>query len=112
MRIGIIRDTKFTNEPRGQNIARVLIAHGHQVYVLCYGDSNTVETYYKMTLERFYLNPTIKKKFSSLIETVPLYKYLWVNKIKNFIRKYNIQVLQVHDLYMLGAAHIANKNYN
>ena len=43
MRIGLVRDTKFTNEPRGQNIGRALLQAGHEVFVLCYGDITTTE---------------------------------------------------------------------
>lgn len=111
MHIGIVRDTYFTNEPRGLNIARVLITNGFKVSILCFGDLNTVETKNKITFVRFHLNNKIKRKISSLIETIPVYKYLWAYKIKQFIINHEIDVLQVHDLYMLGPAIMANRKF-
>lgn len=111
MRIGIIRDSYFTTEPRGLNIARILINAGFEVYVLCNGDKKDVETIDNITLDRFYLNKNIKKKLYALVEVLPIYKYLWAKKIVKFIKKYNIEILQVHDLYMLGPALIANKKF-
>lgn len=111
MRIGIIRDTYFTTEPRGLNIAKILSNAGHEVFVLCYGQKDEVEKVQNIVLDRFYLNTKLKKKFSALIEIVPIYKMIWKRKISRFIEKYNIDVLQVHDLYMLGPAITANKKY-
>ncbi len=111
MRIGIIRDTYFTNEPRGLNMAKILSNAGFEVFVLCYGDKDEVDTLHKIVIDRFHLNTGLKKKLSALIEVIPVYKLIWKRKICSFIEKYKIDVLQVHDLYMLGAAIKANKKY-
>lgn len=112
MRIGIVRDTYFTTEPRGLNIANFLAVQGFEMYVLCYGDQPKVEKYHKITLVRFYLNKILKNKLKALIEVIPIYKYLWAYKIRKFIKRYQLDVLQVHDLYMLGAAIKANQKSN
>lgn len=109
MRIGIIRDTLFTNEPRGFNIAKLLTKAGFEVYVLCYGEENGTEKIEGITLDRFDLNNAIKRKLHALVEVVPIYKYLWAKKIHLFVKKHQIDVLQVHDLYMIGSALKANK---
>ena len=112
MNVGIIRDTEFTNEPRGMNVAMALKNHGYNVFVLCYGQEKKIEYYKGILLDRFYLNKSIRKKIYPLIETLPIYKYLWICKIRNFIAKYKIEILHVHDLYMIGAAINANKEFH
>jgi len=112
MRIGIIRDTFFTNEPRGLNIANVLTKNGFEIFVLCFGEKKSVEKIDGVTLVRFHINNIIRRKISSLVETIPIYKYIWARKIKRLIIEHNIDVLQVHDLYMLGPAIKANKRFN
>jgi glycosyltransferase involved in cell wall biosynthesis len=111
MNIGIIRDTEFTNEPRGLNIARILIKNGFNVFVLCYGGVNEVMHHEGIVLVRFYLPRIIRQKFARLAAILPLYPYIWTIKIKKFIKHYQIDVLQVHDLYMLGAALSANRAF-
>ena len=111
MRIGIIRDTKFTDEPRGLNIAKILSNAGFQVFVLCYGEKKSVEKMDNIVLDRFYLDKKYRKKLHALVETIPVYKKIWQRKISRFIKKYKIDVLEVHDLYMLGAAIKANEKY-
>lgn len=113
MKIGIIRDTFFTNEPRGYNIAKVLEKQGHSIEVLCYGDENKIEKLSdNITLNRFKTHSFIRKKLFALVETFPIYKYLWFFKIKKFIKENNIEILHIHDLYMSGAAILANKFFN
>ncbi|MBN2425572.1 MAG: glycosyltransferase family 4 protein [Calditrichaceae bacterium] len=111
MRIGFVRDTYFTNEPRGLNIARKLVKERFEVFVLCYGDHDTIENHHGIVIHRKYLNKKFKKVFRPLINTFPIYSWIWIKKIKEFIITYNIEVLQVHDLYMLGSAIKANREY-
>lgn len=110
MKIGIVRDTEFTNEPRGLNIARILVQQGHTVEVLCYGkETQTEQLEEGITLHRFTASQFVRKKLFALVETFPLYKYLWAKKIKQFVLAHKIEILHIHDLYMAGAAVLANK---
>lgn len=101
-RIGIIRDTFFTNEPRGLNIAKALVAEGYQVIVLCFGEKNCVEMFEGITIHRFKMNQSLKGKIYPFMEVLPLYKWIWRRQVRNFLKQYRPQLLQVHDLYMLG----------
>lgn len=112
MRVGIIRDTLFTNEPRGLNVAVALQKNGFDVFVLCYGKKNKIEDHNGITLVRFSLNKFLKNKLYPLVETVPVYKILWAKKIVSFAKTYNVDALHIHDLYMMGSALIANKQLN
>ena len=112
MKIGIIRDTPFTNEPRGINIALMLQKMGFEIFVLCYGDQDCIEQHQGITIVRFRLVKSIRKKLFALVETIPIYKLLWAKKIISFAGKYQVDVLHIHDLYMMGAAVKAQEKLN
>jgi len=112
MRIGIVRDTYFTNEPRGLNIARKLVQEKFEVFVLCYGDRSEIENINGITLHRFYFKNKLRKRLRPLMNTLPIFTSIWKQKITQFIEKYNIDILQIHDLYMLGPGLKANNKFN
>lgn len=112
MKIGIIRDKVFAESPRILNMATFLSKEGFEIFVLCYGKETEKNEYDNIVLERFFLNKILKDKLFPFIEIIPIYKFIWKRKIINFIKTYKIDVLQVSDLYMLGAAIKANKRFN
>jgi glycosyltransferase involved in cell wall biosynthesis len=105
-RIGMILDQQFPPDPRVENEAVSLADAGFEVFLWAYSfDNRDLEERYKNF--NIYRTPASKywiKKLRALVNTLPLYNYFLINKLKIFIDKYKIDVLHVHDLYLLGAA--------
>jgi len=116
LKIGMILDHTFPPDTRVENEAVSLVEAGHEVVILCFnkkGSSDLVEKYRGITLQKFNTNIFFVKKFRALTNTIlNLYPYYWAHYIKKLIKKYDIDVLHVHDLYMLSSAFKANKKYN
>jgi glycosyltransferase involved in cell wall biosynthesis len=90
-------------------MARFLTDAGFNVFVLCYGDESKIEQLEGITIKRFHFPTKVRNTLYALIEIIPAFKMIWALQIKKFVRDYQIEVLQVHDLYMLGPALLANK---
>lgn len=113
MKIGMVLDHTFPPDIRVENEALSLIKAGHQVTILCYAkksEKNPLESYKGITLSPIKTIMPIAKKLRALTNTIlNFYPYYWAYYIKRLIQKHNIEVLHVHDLYMLSSAFIANK---
>ena len=107
MNIGMVLDNEFTGDMRVENEVISLQKAGFNVFVLAlnHGSKESVEEYHSAKIIRLPLSVFLKKKMKGLILTMfDFYKHYWSKHIRSFVRDYNIDVLHVHDLYMLGAA--------
>jgi glycosyltransferase involved in cell wall biosynthesis len=116
MRIGMILDKEFPPDMRVENEANSLVKDGHEVYLLCF-DYNSIcpkhEIYKGIYLHRIRKNKKWVNRGRALINTtLNYYTYFWAKQISNFIKKYKIEVLHIHDLYLIGSALLANKKLN
>ncbi len=108
----MILDNEFTGDMRVENEVISLTEAGFQVFVLCfnYGKKESYETFHGAHIIRIKINPFIKNKMKGLANTTfKFYRQYWSKKIIQFVEQNNIDVLHVHDLYLLGGAFKATK---
>lgn len=111
----MILDNEFTGDLRVENEVTTLQNAGHQVFVLClnYGKRKAEEIFNGAQIVRIPMSLFAKKKLKGLNNTIfNFYPIFWSLQIKKFIRQYKIEVLHVHDLWMLESAYKANKSFN
>lgn len=111
----MILDNEFTGDLRVENEVIALQNAGHQVFVLClnYGSKKTTEKFNNAEIIRISIPKFIKKKLVGLNNTIiNLYPLFWSIQIIRFILQNNIEILHVHDLWMLNSAYKANKKFN
>ena len=114
MKIGMILDHEFPPDIRVENEAVILAENGFDVNILCFAHDKSVksaESFNGVNIQRLFKNRNLVKKGRALINTpFDYYTSYWAKKIKKFIQINDIDILHVHDLYMLGAAFKANKS--
>lgn len=113
MQIGMILDNEFTGDVRVANEVQSLQSAGHQVFVLCYtyGDKPQREIYCGATIVRFPVNKWWKNKIKGLNYTLfNIFPHWWKGKITKFLDDFDIDVLHVHDLWMMQSALLAVSN--
>ena len=111
----MILDNEFTGDLRVENEVTALQNAGHKVFVLClnFGSKESHETFYGAEIFRIPIPKFIKKKLIGLNNTLfNLYPVFWSIHIKRFIENNKIEVLHVHDLWMLNSAFRANESFN
>lgn len=114
-RIAMILDNEFTGDLRVENEVQALRKAGHEVFVFCLSHGSTVlkEEYHGARIIRIPLSKFWKKKLNGLNNSIlNIYPYWWKNKIVRLAREYKIEVLHVHDLWMLEGSILANKVLN
>ncbi len=107
MVIGMILDNEFTGDMRVENEVISLMQAGHQVIVLCFNFGNKAEKeeFHGAQIVRIAINTQYKNKMKGLTNTfIDPYTRYWSKQIVTFVKKYKIEVLHVHDLYLLGGA--------
>lgn len=112
LKIGMILDNEFTGDLRVENEVQSLQKAGHQVFVFCltHGEKPESELYHGAHIIRIPLAKFWKKKLNGLNNTLfNFYPIWWRRHIIRLCRKYNIEALHVHDLWLLEGAIEANK---
>jgi glycosyltransferase involved in cell wall biosynthesis len=110
MKIGMVLDQIFPPDHRVEKEAISLSQNGHDVFLLCLRDKHdaALRDYKGITLVSVYIPMFIIKKLRALTNTIfNFYPYLWFFLIRRFIKKYKIDVLHIHDLYMFKAGLLA-----
>lgn len=106
MRTGIILDNDLNSDIRVLREIGILKEQGIEVFVLCFGFGKKYENPLGgITTERINIRKKLKDLLFFILNTIPLYEWMWASRIKKFILKNNIGILHVHDLYMSKAAH-------
>jgi len=113
MKIGMILDAEFPQDPRVENEAVSLINQGHEVFLFClkYNKKQEHEIINGILVKRYASNK-LEYKLSALAYTIPIYSFLMKKKIKNFIKNHDIEALHIHDIKVAEAVFKANKNFN
>jgi len=112
MRIGFILDGNFKTDNRVINEARILENRGHTVFVLNPASKSQPHSEsYSRGINIIRSNPGKKylNWFFAIENILPIYDLIWSSGIKSMIRKYNIESVHVHDLYLASAGHLATK---
>lgn len=113
LRIGMVLDNRFPPDERVEKEAISLVKAGFEVYLLCFnfGKSPDSEIYSGVYIRRVFMPHWLYKKLSALILTVPLYRWFWYWHIRDFVNRYKIDCLHIHDLPLCGIALELKKNY-
>ena len=103
-RIGMILDQKFPPDVRVENEALSLVRAGFEVYLFCYAykQEATEEDYRGIQIRRIRASHDRIKRMRALVNVIPVYEKYLLHKILSFIEKNHIDILHVHDLYLLG----------
>jgi len=111
MRIGMLLDNDFTADPRVRNEARALVDGGHEVFVICLRHNNlpAFENKDGISIHRLYIPRLLKNILFSANTMIPFYFWVWYLWGIRVVRKYNIQVIHAHDLYMAIPAYWIKK---
>jgi glycosyltransferase involved in cell wall biosynthesis len=108
MKIGMILDSQFPPDIRVENEAKSLSKNGYDVFILSLSHSHEFkgdDTWEGIRILRIPLAKKLAKKGRGSINTVlDVYTPYWAGKIQKFINDHQLDVLHVHDLFMLGAA--------
>jgi len=107
MRTGIILDGNFMTDQRVINEVNILEEAGHRIFVLNIpsGITPPVIDYSKnISLVKIPFSKKIDNYLFALENLLPFYELLWYREIRNFAKKYKIEVLHAHDLYLAKAA--------
>jgi len=109
----MILDLDFPPDMRVENEATALIQNDYEVFLLCLDYDNSLskkEIYKGVHLNRIYKTKKLANRGRGLINTpFNYYTYFWAKQIVKFAKENCIQILHIHDLYMLGAGLIANR---
>lgn len=112
LKIAMILDNEFSGDLRVENEVQALQSAGHQVYVFCltHGEKPKTESYHGAQIIRIPLAKFWKKKMNGLNNTLfNIYPVWWKRQIIRLCNMYDIDVLHVHDLWLLEGALRANK---
>lgn len=101
--IGVLVSNDYNNDIRVTKEVDILESLGYQVFILCYGYSHKN---YEITdtINRIKISKKISDILFFLFNLFPFFELLWIFKAKKFIKKNDIQILHVHDLYMAKIA--------
>jgi glycosyltransferase involved in cell wall biosynthesis len=107
MRTGIVVDNELNSDIRVLREIGILKENGHKIFVLCMGFGKSYENPIPgITLERIDISKKIKDILFFILNTIPLYEWMWAFRIRKFIIRHNIELLHVHDLYMSKSARV------
>lgn len=101
MNIGIILDNELNDDKRVLREIKILKGAGYEIFVLCFAFlKKPYKSIEGISISRIRISRRLKNLLFFLLNTIPLYEWLWSRKISNFIAANKINVLHVHDLYM------------
>jgi glycosyltransferase involved in cell wall biosynthesis len=106
MKVGIVVDNELNGDIRVLREIGILKEQGFEIFVLCFGFFKTYkEPVSQAQITRIRIPRKLKDILFFLLNTIPIYEWLWASKIKKFINNNSLELLHVHDLYMARAAH-------
>lgn len=114
MNVGIVVDNDFVNDTRVVNEANILKNAGHNIFVLCidFGSPNISDSNNGILVSRFFLPRKAKNMLFFIGNLFPLYYWIWAYRMRKFIKKYRIDILHLHDLYMLRAGIMVKRDFD
>jgi hypothetical protein len=106
MKIGIVVDNELNNDIRVLREIGILKEQGFEIFVLCFGFSGLYKDPLSLiSVTRINIPRKLKDILFFLLNTIPVYEWLWSLYIKKFINHNSLDILHVHDLYMSRAAY-------
>jgi glycosyltransferase involved in cell wall biosynthesis len=111
IRCGIVVDNELNSDVRVLREIGILRDHGFEIFVLCFSFRKTYSNPLPgISVTRIKIYRKIKDILFFMLNTIPVYEWIWAARIKKHILSNNIDVLHVHDLYMARAAFNGIKN--
>lgn len=113
MKIGVILDNEITRDLRVLNEIKILKKCGHKIFVLCpdlyhLGLNDSIND---IEIKRFPMTRRQRDIFFAIINSFPLYNWIWKKEIYKFILETDVEALHTHDLYMSKPVFAANKKF-
>lgn len=110
MNIGVVVDNDFNTDVRVRKEISILQRAGYNVNILCFAfDKKKYSDVEGVKIQRIKMKRRIKDVIFFLFNRIPLYEFIWKNRIKKFIIENSIEILHVHDLYMSKSAYLGVK---
>lgn len=105
MRCGVVVDNELNNDIRVLREIRILKEQGFEIFVLCFGVRKTyINPVSEISITRINIPLKLRNILFFLLNSIPVYEWIWASHINKFIIHNRIEVLHVHDLYMARAA--------
>jgi glycosyltransferase involved in cell wall biosynthesis len=106
LRCGIVVDNDLNNDIRVLREIEILRRQQYAIFALCFGFRRSYNNAPKqISVTRIRIQGKLKDTLFFLLNTIPVYEWLWAGRISKFIKSNKIEILHVHDLYMAKAAH-------
>lgn len=113
MKIGVIVDNDLNDDVRVKREIKLLRNGGFEMGVLCFAfDGKTYPDAVPARVQRIPFSRKLQGRLFGLINTFPLYEWIWARHIRTFILSFQPDTLHVHDLYMSRAAFLAVRSLN
>ena len=106
MKIGIIVDNELNSDIRVLREIGILKDQEFEIFVLCFGFFKTYkDPVNQIQITRINIPKKLKDIIFFLLNSIPVYEWLWASWIKKLIIHNQLEILHVHDLYMARAAY-------
>ncbi len=112
--IGVIFDTNFASDVRIRKEVLCALKNGYKIGLLTPfsldKDDHLFKEYIassKLILHKTIVGNKFLKKLKPLINTLPLFNWIWKREITGFINVFKPDILHVHDLYLGNPAYLA-----
>ena len=100
MKILMLLDNQFPPDIRVEKEAKSLLNEGHEVAILSYNykSAKPEEIVNGIRVFRFPVNKQVSKKILGFSLQLPFYRLIWQRAIREVVKKYNFDVVHIHDL--------------
>jgi glycosyltransferase involved in cell wall biosynthesis len=116
MKIGMVLESFYPEDIRVTKEATALVQSGFEVYLLC--ERRESEKEYELIDGLHVIRVDIPSRnslkgfFYRAYNAFFFRHQIWIDKIRNFIKEYSIDVIHVHDLPLYNSAYIVAKELN
>ncbi|MFO7844845.1 MAG: glycosyltransferase family 4 protein [Bacteroidales bacterium] len=112
MKILMVLTEEFPPDDRVEKEALALIERGHEIIIACQTlkKIKRQEIYKKIIIERLYMS-RLMYKLSVAALIVPFYFTFWYNFLKRLHKKYQFDVVHVHDLPLTKVGNQLSRKY-
>ena len=106
MKIGMILDSAYPDDARVTNECTELLKNKHEIHLFCLSfkkDFVKNEIINQINVHRYYCSK-LTYKLSALANDISLYGNILKNKLNDFIKKSEVEILHIHDIQIAQAA--------
>ena len=113
MKIGMILDSTYPDDARVTNECTELLKNKHEIHLFCLCFKKPFvknEVINQINVHRYHCSK-LTYKLSALANDIGLYGVILKNKIKDFVKNSDVEVLHVHDIQIAKAAISVSKRF-